>query len=608
MKIPRIGYALLVLLLASLLVMSHFLIRQEARSKLQDFQNKGTHLVSFMALYHINDYKMERRDYLMRTISENISNEGFLYFFVHDKKGEIILSLAPGNLLSMVPPEVQNTALYNTAMTKQQFKMIGTGEGVYEFSKPIFDSGGKAGTIRLGMRPPVVSIFSQERVSLLALMAFFIVAALILGYYGILLALKPLRTISRGMPEGYSPLTALREHPVSNELLPIIEDLEQSLHKGREQLQQIKTDNISLASRLGATTFEKNQIVRILDAISFGIIVTDIHDNVMLINEYMLKLLRKKAEDVVDLPLSTVLPYPEILSYVSRKDDTLKGINPNPIETELADLAPGERFQVAIAYMIDTRQELIGKMISVRNVTAARKAEESKHQFIAHVAHELLTPLTNIKSYSEMLMDGEVSDRETQREFYNTINEETDRLGRLVQNLLDISKMEMGSLTINKGIVRTDWFVEGCLSAIEASAREKHLSIEKRLPENFPMLVADKELIKGAIVNILGNALKYTPEQGKITFVIDDQREAVTFEVIDTGYGISQEELPRIFDKFFRSSNPQITTQAGSGLGLAITTEIVRLHGGEIDVKSQLGEGTHITIRIPKEEHYLGKE
>ncbi len=168
--------------------------------------------------------------------------------------------------------------------------------------------------------------------------------------------------------------------------------------------------------------------------------------------------------------------------------------------------------------------------------------------------------------------------------------------------------MEMGSLTINKGMVRTDWFVEGCLSAIEASAREKHLSIEKRLPENFPVLMADKELIKGAIINILGNALKYTPEQGKITFVIDDQRDTVTFEVIDTGYGISQEDLPHIFDKFFRSGNPQITTQAGSGLGLAITAEIVRLHGGEIDVKSQLGEGTHITIRIPKEEHYLGKE
>jgi signal transduction histidine kinase len=128
------------------------------------------------------------------------------------------------------------------------------------------------------------------------------------------------------------------------------------------------------------------------------------------------------------------------------------------------------------------------------------------------------------------------------------------------------------------------------------------------MPDTFPVLMADKEMIKGAIINILGNALKYTPAEGKITFGIEEQTEAVIFEVIDSGYGIASEELPRIFDKFYRSANPNITAQAGTGLGLAITAEIVRLHGGQIDVKSQLGEGTHVTIRIPKEEHYLGKE
>jgi signal transduction histidine kinase len=120
--------------------------------------------------------------------------------------------------------------------------------------------------------------------------------------------------------------------------------------------------------------------------------------------------------------------------------------------------------------------------------------------------------------------------------------------------------------------------------------------------------MADKELLKGALINILGNALKYTPERGKITFAIVNHASEVTFEVIDTGYGIAEEDLPHIFEKFYRSSNPQITTEMGSGLGLSITAEIVRLHGGNIDVKSQIGEGTHVTIRIPKEEHYLGRE
>ncbi len=608
MKVPRIIFALLVLLFVSVLLMAHLLIRQEARSKLQDFQNKGAYLVGLMALYHLQDYETQRRTFVMRTISENISSEGFLYLFVHDQNGKTILSMAPTDLAAQIPGEVQNASLYSAALTRQEFTVRATGEAITEFAKPIYEEGKKGGTIRLGLRPPVVRIFSLERMSLLSLMAFFFLAALILGYYGVLLALKPLRSLSGNLPEGLNAVTAPPAGKEANELLPIIAGMEESLHSVQAQLQRIKNDNLSLASRVGVITFEKNQITKILDAISFGIMVTDIQGNVVHINEYLLQLLHRKREEIIDHPLALVLPYPEVLSYISQHDDVLQSLNQKPLETTLTDLAPGERFQIAITYLTDSRQECIGKMISLRNVTAARIAEQSQHQFIAHVAHELLTPLTNIKSYSEMLMDGEVPNVDMQREFYNTINEETDRLAHLIQSLMDISKMEVGSLTLNKGLVRTDWFIEGCLSTIEASARDKHLTIEKRIPDTFPSLWADKELLRGAIINILGNALKYTPEDGKITFGIIDHGAAVDFEVSDTGYGIAQEDLPRIFDKFYRSNQPHITTQAGSGLGLAITAEIVRLHGGKIDVRSQVGVGTQITIRIPKEEHFLGKE
>jgi signal transduction histidine kinase len=156
-------------------------------------------------------------------------------------------------------------------------------------------------------------------------------------------------------------------------------------------------------------------------------------------------------------------------------------------------------------------------------------------------------------------------------------------------------------------LVRTDWFVNGCLTPIEASAKNKNIIIEKILPEIFPTLIADKELLKGAIINLLGNALKYTPESGKVTFSITEQDKNVVFEVMDTGYGIAREDIPRIFDKFYRSSNPYITRQTGSGLGLAITSDIVHLHDGTIEVESQLGEGSHFTIKIPKEEYQIGK-
>ncbi|HLA28403.1 MAG TPA: ATP-binding protein [Syntrophales bacterium] len=605
MKNARMWLALFALLLAGMFVMITFLVRYEERSKNNTFQEKGAYMISLMALYHIRDFEAGRHDLLMRTISENISKDGFLYLFVHDQQGENIFSVAPGYVSSQIPPQVPIASLYNPTLTTQQYKMIGMDTEIYEFSKPIFEGGRKTGTIRLGLIPPLVSVFSRERMTIIALMAYFFIAALVLGYYGILLRLKPLKSIS--LPEERHPATASSREAGDSELQTVIEGMEQAMQKVRSQIKQIKEENLALVSRLGVARFEQTQIYGILDAIFFGIIVTDTRDNVVFVNQFLLTLLRSKREDVIDRPLTSVIANPEIISCAAQQDNTQRSKNPKPIETTFPELAPGERFQVTISYLTDNRQELTGKMISIRNVTIAKMAEESQQQFIAHVAHELRTPLTNIKSYSEMLMDGEVTDREMQREFYNTINAETDRLASLVHTLLNISKIEMGSMTVNKGLVRTDWFVDGCLLAIEASARDKHLTIERRMPDNFPSLLADKELLQGAIINVLGNALKYTPEHGKITFAISDQGEAVAFEVVDSGYGIAAEDLPHIFEKFYRSSNNEITAQKGSGLGLAITAEIVHLHGGHIDVQSNAGVGTHVTIRIPKAEHYLGK-
>ena len=436
--------------------------------------------------------------------------------------------------------------------------------------------------------------------TVVALMAYFVIAALILGYYGILRRLRQLKNISKSITGDQSPAAAFPREAGDGDLQTVIDVVEKSVQNIHHQIQQIKVDNLALVSRLGVATFDRRHISSILDAIFFGIIVTDTQENVIYINRFMLNLIRKKREEVIDRPLATVIENPEILSYAAQQDNILRTKALKPIEITLPELSPGERFQVTLNYLTNSGQELTGKMITIRNITAAKLAEESQQQFIAHVAHELLTPLTNIKSYNEMLMAGEVTDREMQREFYNTISAETGRLSRLIHTLLNISKIEMGSMTINKALVRTDWFLEGCLAAIEATAKDKHLTIEKRMPDYFPSLLADKELLQGAIINILGNALKYTPEHGKITFVISDQDEAATFEVIDTGYGISKEDLPHVFEKFYRSGNEQITAQMGSGLGLAITAEIVRLHGGHIDIQSELGVGTHVTIRYPE--------
>ncbi|MFH1487751.1 MAG: HAMP domain-containing sensor histidine kinase [Pseudomonadota bacterium] len=247
-------------------------------------------------------------------------------------------------------------------------------------------------------------------------------------------------------------------------------------------------------------------------------------------------------------------------------------------------------------------------MITMTDISHEKSAEKASQDFMANVAHEFLTPLTTIKSYNEMLMDGEIEGREMQKEFYNTISEETGRLTRLIQNLLSISKIQMGALSLKRGLVKTDWLAGDCIAAVEPGAQKKQIAIQKQFPDNFPAIMGDKELLKTAVINLLGNAVKYSPENTTITFSIFEQSNMVYFEVIDTGYGISDEDLPHIFEKFYRSKDPNIVEKTGSGLGLAMTSEIIHLHSGEIGVKSRLGEGSHFTICIPKEDYHVGKQ
>lgn len=207
-----------------------------------------------------------------------------------------------------------------------------------------------------------------------------------------------------------------------------------------------------------------------------------------------------------------------------------------------------------------------------------------------------------------MLMDGEVEEKEAKKEFYNIINIEADRLASLVQNLLSISRMEMGNLTINKILVKTDLLIKDSFAAIETAAKNKNIFLEKNVSENSPSLVGDKELLKVAMINILNNAVKYTPENGKVAFSLFNQNGFIVIDITDTGHGISQEDLPHIFDKAYRSADPLVREAPGSGLGLAITQEIIELHGGAIEVDSESGKGTHFAIKLPQEEYYIGKE
>lgn len=236
---------------------------------------------------------------------------------------------------------------------------------------------------------------------------------------------------------------------------------------------------------------------------------------------------------------------------------------------------------------------------TLRDITPQKLAEEMRDQFLFAATHELRTPLANIKAYAETLSLQRDIDPEEQKAFLNIINAESTRLARFVDELLDISKMEAGALSVARHELDLVRLVNEVIEHIQPQARQKDLKVETQLPAKMPELKADKDKLAAALVNLLGNAVKYTPQHGEVRLLVEVESTHVLFHVEDKGIGISPEDLPRLFQKFFRSSDDRVQEITGSGLGLAFVQEVARLHGGKVGVHSEMNKGSRFTLSLP---------
>lgn len=235
----------------------------------------------------------------------------------------------------------------------------------------------------------------------------------------------------------------------------------------------------------------------------------------------------------------------------------------------------------------------------IRDVSQQRLAESMREKFLAAATHEFRTPLANIRAYSESLDMGDDFDRENRKKFYNVIQSESIRLSQLVDDLLDISRIQAGALALDLHETDLGRLIEEASGKLQGQMREKDLQFRVELPPKFPKASLDKGKLSAALVNLLGNAAKYTPAGGRVTFRVDITSENIQFSVTDTGIGIAPDELHSVFDRFFRSSDDRVRGISGSGLGLALAQEIARLHGGDITVESTLNVGSTFRMSIP---------
>lgn len=239
-----------------------------------------------------------------------------------------------------------------------------------------------------------------------------------------------------------------------------------------------------------------------------------------------------------------------------------------------------------------------GLIIVLHDITEQKKLDDSRREFVANVSHELRTPLTNIKGYTETLLSADDIDAETRKSFLSVVYSESDRMTRIVKDLLTLSRLDHGKVEMKQEVTDLNRIVENAVSAMRIEAVKQNITLECTL-EGEMKTMGDGERLTQVIINLISNALKYNKKDGAVYVKGGVEDKMAVISVRDTGIGIPENDLPRIFERFYRVDKARSRERGGTGLGLAIAKEITEQHGGSMSIASVYGEGTTLTMKLP---------
>lgn len=330
-----------------------------------------------------------------------------------------------------------------------------------------------------------------------------------------------------------------------------------------------------------------------------GVILIESDKRVLYINGAAAVFLRASKDEYIGSTIETLSKETVLLDAV---DQVLEDKSVTRKVIEIGDAKTIESHG-AILRIVITRVDadsIPRAMVFIEDVTQQRLADESQSAFVAQAAHELRTPLTTIRLYAEEAVDAGSDDEQMREKALNIINSETRRLERIVGDMLCVSEIEAGSLSIRPDSLRTEQLFTELEDDYVAQAKDKSIDLVFDLPPKFPTIKADRDRLGQALHNLIGNAIKYTPSGGQVEVKVHfAENDAMTVAVIDNGIGIDESQQDRIFDRFCRADDRRIAKVTGSGLGLALARQIARLHGGDVTVESAIDAGSTFTFIIP---------
>jgi two-component system phosphate regulon sensor histidine kinase PhoR len=349
----------------------------------------------------------------------------------------------------------------------------------------------------------------------------------------------------------------------------------------------------NLAATIESISAEKNKLDVILANLADGVIMTDTGGDVILANRAAGSLFGFKEENALSRPVIEVARDHEVDAILKLCLKTGKEQN---VQFESV---PTKKFLRAIALPLKNQSKLNGVLILVQDLTELRSLQTMRRELIGNISHELRTPIAGIKAMAETLQSGAINDKEAARDFLSRIESEADRLTQMVTELTQLSRIESGQAELKMEPVDLNTLAAEVTTQLTPLAERQQVKLLMQPAPDLPPVTADKDRIRQTIINLIHNAIKFNKPDGKVTVATGYDSKFVTFSVADTGIGISKDDLPHVFERFYKADKAR--SSGGSGLGLAIAKHTIQAHGGDILAQSEEGKGSTFTFRLPRQ-------
>lgn len=586
----------ILLILIAMQIIGAYFVRQLEAQLVENFKNSLNERVILLA-YNIEQEMNKERDKKSPTIEEEIRS--ILQDFVSQDISEVRVIDHKSKVLGTSNPYNQNIVGKRTTdllikrtlvageMTEKMLVDPKTGHRMYISSTPIKVKNEMKGAIYV--IASMENVFAQMRQINNILATGTGIALVITALLGILLA----QTITRPISDMRKQALVMAKGNFSRKVKVY----------GYDEIGQLALSFNNLTKKLqeaqATTEGERRKLESVLTHMTDGVIATDRKGRIILINDAALNILNVSRETVLSAPIVTVLGLDEQYTFETLIEER---------ETLILDFSTDDEMYILRASLSVIQKEkglVNGLIVVLHDITEHEKIDRDRREFVANVSHELRTPLTTMRSYLEALADGAWRDEEIAPRFIEVTQNETERMIRLVNDLLQLSKLDSKDYKLKKTRVHFIPYFHKVIDRFELTKKE-NVSFVRDFPDEKIIVYMDEDKITQVLDNIISNALKYSPQGGTITFRVEKVEDYIQVSVKDEGVGIPKSDLSKIFERFYRVDKARSRKLGGIGLGLAIAKEVVVAHGGRIWAESQERKGTTIYFTLPIEQQKKG--